>query len=122
MDQNRRCEARHAFIASAELVEENPGSRMDTRISDLSFNGCYVDTVNPLPDGTAVRLKIFTETHSFEAPATVVYSHAHLGIGRKFREVQPGFEEIPAVASRGGSASSGAGRIRFHEGKSEGSA
>ena len=67
---------------------------MDTRISDLSFNGCYVDTVKPLPDGTAVRLKIFTETHSFEAPATVVYAHAHLGMGMKFREVQPGFEEV----------------------------
>lgn len=67
---------------------------MDTRISDLSFNGCYVDTVNPLPDGTAVRLKIFTETHSFEAPATVVYAHAHLGMGMKFREVQPLFEEV----------------------------
>ena len=67
---------------------------MSTRISDLSFNGCYVDTVNPLPGGTAVQLKIFTETHSFEAPATVVYSHTHLGMGMKFREVQPAFEEV----------------------------
>jgi hypothetical protein len=67
---------------------------MNTRISDLSFGGCYVDTVNPLPGGTAVRLKIFTETHSFQAPATVVYSMAHLGMGMKFGEVQPQYEQV----------------------------
>lgn len=67
---------------------------MDTRISDLSFSGCYVDTINPLPGGTLVQLRIFTETHSFEAPATVVYSHAHLGMGMKFGEVQAQHEEV----------------------------
>ena len=94
MDQEKRREPRHAFIASAELFEEHSGSRMSTRISDLSRGGCYVDTINPLPDGTVVQLKIFTETHSFEAPATVVYSHAHLGMGMKFREVRPQSEEV----------------------------
>jgi hypothetical protein len=94
MEQNTRREPRYPFIASAELFEEISGSRMNSRISDLSFGGCYVDTINPLPDGTAVRLKIFTETHSFEAPATVVYSHAHLGMGVKFRELQPIQEEV----------------------------
>ena len=94
METNTRREPRYPFIASAELREENSGSRMNTRISDLSFGGCYVDTVNPLPDGTAVQLKIFTSTHSFEAPATVVYSHTHLGMGMKFGEVAPQYEQI----------------------------
>lgn len=94
MEQNTRREPRYPFIASAELLEANSGSRMSTRISDLSFGGCYVDTINPLPDGTVVQLKIFTETHLFEAPATVVYSHTHLGMGMQFREVQPKFEEV----------------------------
>ena len=94
METNTRREPRYPFIASAELLEENSGSRMSTRISDLSLGGCYVDTVNPLPDGTLVRLKIFTQTHSFEAPATVVYSHTHLGMGMKFGDVQPKYEEV----------------------------
>jgi hypothetical protein len=67
---------------------------MNSRISDLSLHGCYVDTVNPLPDGTLVHLRIFTETHSFEAPATVVHSQAFLGMGMKFREVPPQSEEV----------------------------
>jgi PilZ domain len=94
MGNNTRREPRYPFIASAELLDEHSGSRMSSRISDLSFGGCYVDTINPLPDGTSVQLKIFTETHTFEAPATVVYSHTHLGMGMKFREVQPVYEEV----------------------------
>ena len=93
METTRR-EPRHPFIASAELLDETSGSRINARISDLSFGGCYVDTVNPLPDGSAVQLKIFTEMQSFEALALVVYSHTHLGMGMKFRDVQPQFGEI----------------------------
>lgn len=94
MEQKQRRNPRYPFIASAELLEANSGSRMSTRISDLSLGGCYVDTINPLPDGTTVHLKIFTKTHSFEAPATVVYSHPHLGMGMKFGDVNVRFEEV----------------------------
>ena len=74
MEQERRRSPRFPFIASAEVLEENNGSRLSARISDISAKGCYVDTINPLPGGTAVRVKIFNETQSFEAPATVAYS------------------------------------------------
>jgi hypothetical protein len=87
MDQDRRRSPRFPFIASAEVLSENNGSRLDARISDISATGCYVDTINPLPDGTAVRLKIFNESQSFEAAATVVYAHTHLGMGLRFGEV-----------------------------------
>jgi PilZ domain len=75
------------FIASAEVLSESAGTRLAARISDLSATGCYVDTINPLMDGTPVHLKILIETRVFEAPATVVYSHAHLGMGLMFGEV-----------------------------------
>lgn len=94
MDQEQRREQRHAFIAYVEVLEQNSGALMSSQISDLSLGGCYVDTVNPLPDGTPVHLKILTETHSFEAPAKVAYSHAFLGMGVKFLDVQPKFEEV----------------------------
>ena len=53
-----------------------------------------MDTINQLPDGTFVHLRIYTETHSFESPASVVYSRTHLGMGMKFREVQLKSEEV----------------------------
>jgi len=69
----------------------------------ISATGCYVDTINPLVRGTAVRLRILTETHMFEAPATVVYAHTHLGMGLKFGAVPPNSQNVlqnwlPAVA------------------------
>jgi hypothetical protein len=67
---------------------------METRISDLSLFGCYVDTINPLPDGTPVQLRIFADSGTFEAPATVVYSHAHLGMGLVFGEVAPNSQSV----------------------------
>src|ERR1700675_1116838 len=94
MEQTQRREPRYPLIASAELLEENSGARVNSRISDLSLNGCYVDTVNPLPDGTLVHLRIFTESHSFEAPATVVYYQAFIGLGLKFGVFQPKTEEV----------------------------
>jgi len=89
MEQERRRSPRFPFIASAEVHEENNGSRLSARVSDISAMGCYVDTINPLPNGTSVRVKIFSETQSFEAAATVAYSHAHLGMGLRFSEVPP---------------------------------
>jgi hypothetical protein len=93
MDQERRQAPRFPFIASAEVLEENAGTRLAARISDISATGCYLDTINPLVDGTAVRVKILTESH-VEAPATVVYSVAHLGMGLQFGEVLQNSQDV----------------------------
>jgi len=87
MEQERRRSPRFPFIASAEVHSQDNGSRLAARISDISAAGCYVDTVNPLPSGTAVQVKIFNDTQSFEATATVVYSHTHLGMGLRFGDI-----------------------------------
>src|SRR4029077_5731864 len=94
MDNDRRQSARFPFIASAEVLSQTAGTRLIARISDISATGCYVDTINPLVDGTPVRLKILTEIHVFEAPATVVYSVAHLGMGLIFGEVLPKSQDV----------------------------
>src|SRR5712664_2601186 len=67
MEQEHRGAPRFPFIAAAEVLAENNGSRMSARISDLSVSGCYVDTINPLSDGTLVQVKIITETQILEA-------------------------------------------------------
>jgi hypothetical protein len=94
MDQVERRAKRFPFIASAEVLAETAGSRMTARVSDLSVLGCYVDTINPLPGGTPVLIRIFNNSEQFEAPATVVYSHTHLGMGLAFREVQPNSQSV----------------------------
>jgi len=42
--------------------------------------------LNPLPMETHVMVKIFAGADSFEASATVVYSHPNLGLGVVFQD------------------------------------
>ena len=94
MDKDRRRTPRYSFIASGEVIEDASGTKMSSRISELSLNGCYLDTANPLPMGTAVMVKIFTQTDFFEAPGDVVYSHPNLGMGIEFHDVKPLFQSV----------------------------
>jgi PilZ domain len=87
-DQDRRA-PRVPFVAYSEIVADESGTRISTRVSELSLSGCYVDMLNPLPVGTAVGIKIVTMTRSFEAEATVVYSHPNLGVGIAFSNITP---------------------------------
>jgi PilZ domain len=94
MDQERRRSPRFPFIAAAEVHEESNGTQLSARISDISATGCYVDTINPLPGGAAVRVKIFNETQSFETSAIVAYSLVNLGMGLSFGEIPPGSRDV----------------------------
>ncbi|PYT40589.1 MAG: hypothetical protein DMG47_18990 [Acidobacteria bacterium] len=69
-------------------------ARLTACISAISANSCYLATINPFMDGTAVHLKILTETHVFEAPATIVYSPTHLGMGLMFGHLLPKSQDV----------------------------
>src|SRR5438046_9203799 len=49
---DRRSHPRYEFIAAADVVAAESGARIETRVRDLSQQGCYVDTDNPLTLGT----------------------------------------------------------------------
>ena len=67
MGDERRRTPRYTFIATAELINEKERTKTETRVSELSLHGCYFDTVNPLPDGTPIHVKIYFENEFFEA-------------------------------------------------------
>jgi len=81
---DRRASPRFPVVLAAEVTETATGTRLSARTSDLSRNGCYIDTLNPIPVGTAVRVRLFHETETFEAPAKVVYVSPRLGMGLTF--------------------------------------
>ena len=58
MKREQRRTPRYTFIASAELIEQKTDVRIATRVSELSLNGCYLDMMNPFPQGTLVLVKI----------------------------------------------------------------
>src|SRR6266850_871800 len=77
------------FIAAVEVVAAESGARIETRVRDLSQQGCYVDTNNPLPLGTVTDVRITKGAQLFEAPARVVYSRASKGMGLVFTAIEP---------------------------------
>lgn len=84
----RRDSARHAFICPAELIEINGGVCITARTADLSSNGCYVDTLNPLPVGTRVRIWL-TKDRRIEFQARVASSQPGFGMGLLFEQLTP---------------------------------
>jgi hypothetical protein len=94
MKEKQRRTPRFSFIAPAVVIEGNATSGIQTRVKELSLYGCYLELTTPIPRGTAITVKIFIEGDFFEAAATVVYTHATLGMGLAFRDVKPHFLTI----------------------------
>jgi hypothetical protein len=86
---DRRTHPRYEFTAAVEIIAAQSGARIETRVRDLSQQGCYVDTNEPLPLGTVTDVRITKGAQLFEAPARVVYSRASKGMGLVFTAIEP---------------------------------
>jgi hypothetical protein len=51
------------------------------------MGGCYVDTMNPFPEGSLLEVQILRDQGVFEAKAKVVYCEPNFGMGLAFTEV-----------------------------------
>ena len=96
MNEERRRTPRRPFVAAAEVVEAESQSRLPTRVSELSLNGCYLDTMNPFPTGTSILVKIVRGLVFFQARGKVVYAQPNLGMGVAFQKVHPDFRQVLA--------------------------
>jgi PilZ domain len=86
---DRRAHPRYEFTAAVDLVSTASGARIETRVRDLSQQGCYVDTDSPFPLQTVADVRITKKAQSFEARARVVYSQISKGMGLVFTAVKP---------------------------------
>lgn len=91
----RRGGIRYQITVSAEVVEIKSATRFSTRTTDLGPGGCFVDTLMPLPVGSAVRTRLSKDNVSFEAVGTVTFSQTGLGMGIAFDEMPP--EKLAAL-------------------------
>lgn len=83
MGSERRKAWRSGMVLDVWYEGENV--RGETRISDLSVTGAYVETITPLPVDSVFKL-IFTlpDGAVIETQSTVVHSHPQSGMGVKF--------------------------------------
>jgi hypothetical protein len=89
----RRGWPRYAITAMARVVEPRSLAKAEGRCTDLSLGGCYVDSINPFPKDSAVRVSIWQGSRSFESEARVVFSQVGMGMGLMFTEIEPAERE-----------------------------
>jgi hypothetical protein len=65
----RRGTPRYAMVLAAEVVELPRGARLHARTSDINLTGCYIDTLNPIHQGTKIRIRLTHHQEVFEALA-----------------------------------------------------
>ena len=94
MEQERRRTPRYVFVASAELYEEQTDSRVVSRVSELSLHGCYLDMMNPFPEGTFVLLTISSGDLTFQSKAKIIYATPNVGAGVAFLDVEPKYDYV----------------------------
>jgi hypothetical protein len=90
MEFERRRSSRYPFIAAAELTEPISGVRLRASTSDLGFNGCYLDTINSLPQGTVIDIQIAYQGEIFAAGGVVAHWHPNRGMGVEFIALESG--------------------------------
>jgi hypothetical protein len=69
------------------VTELRSGALLSARTSELGLGGCYVDALNPFPEGTLVGLQILRDQGVFETKAKVVYCDPRFGMGLAFTEM-----------------------------------
>ena len=84
--EDKRHDPRVPLIAAVEVTEVATGARLSARTSDLSRSGCYIDTLNPTPSKTVVRVRLTHGNEELELPGRVVYTSPGLGMGIRFDE------------------------------------
>ncbi|HYL09332.1 MAG TPA: PilZ domain-containing protein [Candidatus Acidoferrales bacterium] len=86
---DRRRSPRYSLTAPAEVTELRSKTVIGGRCTDLSAGGCYVDTLNPFPQGTEVRIRIVQEPRSLLSDAKVVFEQNGMGMGLEFTTMAP---------------------------------
>jgi hypothetical protein len=88
MDSERRRAARYPFIAEAEVTEIASDTKLSARTSDLSSGGCFLDMLNPSPEGTEIRVRISHASATFTVVGRVIFVFPNMGMGVVFTSVE----------------------------------
>ena len=80
---------RYTFVAVAELTDTASQTCVVGKIAELSRKGCFVDTVNPLPLGTLLKLVVSRDQGTFATNGKVIYVRESIGMGVAFVDPSP---------------------------------
>ena len=81
---NRRKFVRHKISFPLELRDERVNTPMRLNATDISGNGCYVETVMPLAVTTSLRVEFWIDQEHITASAVVRTRDPGVGMGIEF--------------------------------------
>lgn len=81
---NRRKFARHRISFPLELRDERVNTPLRVNATDISGNGCYVETVMPLEVGTTLRADFWIDQERLSPTAIVRTRDPGVGMGIEF--------------------------------------
>jgi hypothetical protein len=81
---NRRRFQRHKISFPLEFKDERVNTPMRVNATDISGNGCYVETVMPLGMGTAIRVDLWMDQERLSPSAVVRTRDPGVGMGIEF--------------------------------------
>lgn len=87
MEKERRRSPRYPFYAEAHITEIQTDVRVTARTSELSRYGCYMDMMNPFPNGATVKIELHYNEQVFRANGKVIYSQPNVGMGVAFETI-----------------------------------
>jgi hypothetical protein len=76
----KRANPRFSFFAEAEVTLRD-GTGVRAQLAELSSRGCYIDTLEPIPVRTKLRLRICDGMSTCELHGKVLYMHSGGGFG-----------------------------------------
>ena len=76
----KRVNPRFPFFADAEVTLRD-GTCVRAQTAELSSRGCYIDTLEPIPTRTKLRVRISDGLSACELRGKVLYLHSGGGFG-----------------------------------------
>jgi hypothetical protein len=81
---NRRKFQRHKISFPLQLRDERVNTPMRANATDISGNGCYVESVMPIAVGTSLKVEFWIDEESISASATIRTRDPGVGMGIEF--------------------------------------
>jgi hypothetical protein len=90
---NRRRRARHKINFNLELRDERTNVPLRVNATDISGNGCYIETIMPMPVGTALKADFWIEEEHVNTSAIVRTCDPGVGMGIEFLTLTPDLQD-----------------------------
>ena len=93
LDSNRRRYHRHKISLPLELRDERVNAPLRINATDVSANGCYVESMMPVPLGTALRVDFWLDSEHVKITAVVRTCDPGVGNGIEFTGMPANIKE-----------------------------